>query len=766
VIARSVLVYNEMNIQVNGPYADLALHTLGWKAFQDLCAQVCAESFNATVAVYREAQDGGQDAVFLLTQKNSDDRAEEATVQCKFTSKVGEPLRANALHSEIPAIKDLVKSGRAHSYYFITNLGVDAPVAAVIRDKLAALGVKQPYVLGREWITLEIRKSARLRALVPRVYGLGDLSVIVDERCADQTRALLGHLLPTLRAYVPTSAHRDAVRILAEHKMVLLLGAPATGKSMLASILATTAIDGDNHVCLKCDGPLELIARWNPHEKNRLYWIDDAFGSNQLRTDYIDSWVNAFSKMRAAVDIGNRFILTSRNHIWNAAKPRLGTRNMSLFEQGTAVVHVGSLSPEEREQILYNHLKLGNQPQTWKQRVKPFLFEVATDTRLLPEIARRLGDSTYTKALTNFPRDLVKFVGAPAAFLQETIRELSDAQQAALTLVFIWRSKLPIRSLPPGEATSVADKYGTQTSEIFEALPQLENTFLVRREENGEYAWSFIHPTFVDAITDILSNRPDLVDLYLRGAKLETLLNEALCDGAGSIRDAIIVPAQANDRLVERLVQTPDDESVNMMLFDFLRTRATDVVIREVVKNMPSIMTRRTGFSWRIRQNARLRLLARCFALGLLPEKQRLAAADELEYAVLQAFDASFLDDEELAALIPPLRLINLGARLVELLDDKIPKSIEEIADNADPNDDLDDHFDTPKSFLESLAFVLEADVHAQEKLSELKADIAIKIARILERKTDNDNSSWLQVAPAKITTTSQSRSIFSDVDE
>jgi hypothetical protein len=219
--------------------ASLALHTLGWKGFQDLCAQVCEVAFGRTVSVYREAQDDGQDAVFMLPAKEGQQPLTETTVQCKFSSRSDIRLRPSDISGELETVKKLVSAGRASTYYFITSLGVDAPVAAKIRDALIAAGVSEPHVLGREWLTLTIKSSPRLRALVPRVYGLGDLSTIVDERCATQTEALLGHLLPGLKVYVPTSAHRTAVRTLGEHKLVLLLGAPAAGKSMLAAILAT-----------------------------------------------------------------------------------------------------------------------------------------------------------------------------------------------------------------------------------------------------------------------------------------------------------------------------------------------------------------------------------------------------------------------------------------------------------------------------------------------------------------------------------------------
>jgi len=300
--------------QAQGPFRYLALHTLGWKAFQDLCAQICEEILHRTVSVYREAQDGGQDAVFLLPPVRGE-IAETGTVQCKFSSDPHRHLRLSDLTQEKQTIIDLVSSGQAHSYYFITNMSIDAPVAADIRSLLTSLGVVEPHVFGRERITIEIRNSSRLRALVPRVYGLGDLSIILDERRADQTKALLGHLMPSLGVYVPTTAHRSAVRILGEHGIVLLIGAPASGKSMLASILATTALNGDGHQCFQSDGPVDLLGNWNPHEPGRFFWIDDAFGPNQLRDDFVDHWISIMNKVKAAIAAGNRFVLTSRTHV-------------------------------------------------------------------------------------------------------------------------------------------------------------------------------------------------------------------------------------------------------------------------------------------------------------------------------------------------------------------------------------------------------------------------------------------------------------------
>ena len=754
-------------MQVQGPNVDLAIPTLGWKAFQDLCAQVCAVTLGTIVSIYREAQDGGQDAVFQTRKAGSGQEGVEATIQCKFSGKADLRLRATDVDAELATVRELVAAGQAKTYYFITSQGVDAPVAGKIRAKLVEAGVSEPHVLGREWLTQQIRSSARLRALVPRVYGLGDLSTILDERCAHQTQALLGHLQPGLRVYVPTAAHRRAVRVLAEHNIVLLLGPPATGKSMLAAILATTAIDGENHQCLKCDGPLELSDRWNPHEKNRLYWIDDAFGPNQLRSDFTDCWITAMPKVKAAIELGNRFILTSRTHIWHGAKPKLGTRNLPVLADGKAVVDLGALSPEEREQIIYNHLKAGNQTAAWKRQIKPHLPALVLNPGLLPEIARRLGDSSFTKALKSLPADLIKFVAEPAEFLVESIQELDDAHQAAMTLVFLRQGKLPALDLASESTNLVADKYGVTTRAIAEALPQLEGSFVVVRQEDFHQVWGFVHPTFTDAISSMLSARPDLVELYVQGAKLETLLAEAVCEGAASIPDAVVIPPSASAHLVGRLIRAPDAPDMNRSLFEFLANRASDAVVLAVLEADSELIRREARHYWRIDSDGRVRFLARVHRLHRLPEEIRSEVAYELERIALHDLDASFLDNEDILALLQPTQLLGLGVQLVAALASVVPDRITEIEEGADPDSDIPDQFDQVRSFVEQLQEALSSDKTVHDTLQSLRVEIDDAIEKVSKKKKPSEDvGSWSNISPAKVAAAPKGRSIFSDIDE
>jgi len=753
--------------QAQGYHVDFALHTLGWKAFQDLCAQVMEEELKCTVSVYREAQDGGQDAVFLV--KRTDDSITVGTVQCKFSSKREQRLRPSDITGEVEHVEQLVAKGMASTYYFLTSMSVDADVAREIRERLAAMGVTKPHVEGKDWLLGKIKGSPRLRALVPRVYGLGDLSTIIDERCASQTLALLGDHRKAPNVYVPTAPHRSAVNILAKHKLVLLLGAPATGKSTLAAILATMAVDKNEVQVFKCEGPIELRQHWSPNENKRLFWVDDAFGSNLLMPEYVNAWIEFMPKLKTALDHGCHFILTSRTHIWNDAKPRIGSRNHHLLTTDTAVVNVGELTHSEREQILYNHLKAGSQPPSWKARIKDHLPLLSKEGRLLPELARRLADPTFTGHIKKVPDDLLRFISHPQKFLVQTFEELSAEQRAALTLVFLGQSRLPVHLLPDHDATLVATSYGVTRASMTQALLQLAGSLIVRRQDGDKEYWAFWHPTFADAISEILSKRPDLIDVYVRGATLDTLLTEVVCEGAAHVLDAVVVPLNSSEALIERLLETPDETSANENLFGFLNRRLPRDIVQKILERAPSLLGRcGEPPSWlRLCRSEEIRLRATAHSMGLLTEDVRSATVTTLEEGALYSLDASFIQDDSILAMFRPFELMRLTAGLLAKLDSEIAHKIAGCRAQADPDSDIDSQFEEVSEILDDIRYLVTVDSVFDNKFHDLTRALKQAKEEVEAEKSSEEEGSFFNSVPRAAQRERQAgRSVFSDVDE
>ncbi|EMO7187724.1 hypothetical protein JHE03_11680 [Pluralibacter gergoviae] len=759
--------------RAHGPWSDLALHTIGWRAFQDLCSQVCEVVLGRPVEIFREANDGGQDAVFLIPSEATTPPI--GTVQCKHTSDAGRALKVSDLTAELRNVEELVKAGQADTYIFMTNMSVDAPVAAAVRVKLRALGVRKVHIFGRQHIVRVIRSSARLRALVPQVYGLGDLTAIVDERLSEQSRALLDSWIPKLRTYVPTKAHRDAVNAISKHGVVLLLGNPSSGKSAIGAIVSTIASENADNTVLALTSPRDFESGWNPNDPGRFFWIDDAFGSNVLRDDYVQDWASAFSKLRAAIAHGNRFLLTSRKHIYEAARRRLGQRNLPQFADESAVVDVGELTLDEKTQILYNHVNFGTQTQSWRSSVKPHLEAVAAVPGFLPGIAERMGDPNFTKSLAPGKSALVQFMKEPREHLVDTVNALDDHLQAALILVYVHQAGFDPNDHDPIAAQAVAELTGFPLARIQDCFAELKGSFL---KLSGS-KWTFAHPTISDALTEILRQKPHMMAALIHGATIDTILSSFTCEDSSLIRDALVIPTSLADALVGRLGHTPNELHRNWMLFLFLAYRASDVVFSKVISASPELLRRSCWHTEPLGNDPRVATYARAHRLDLLPDDLRSEAVDELETAALKNFDASFFGEEDKLALIPPLRLVGLGVGLRTAVLPSLEERIDEIMDDADLDEEPESHFENLLGMLNHVE-TIGVDDDAASLIDDAREQVKWSIKAIEERKRERDEEAdttdWTHIVTQKkdeVSTaspppppTTNKRSVFDDVDK
>jgi hypothetical protein len=251
------------------------LQSLGWKSFQDLCATIVGDVFGQTVQVFLSGHDGGRDGAFHGEWKDAGGTRMKGsfTVQCKFTSK-DVSLALADLRDELAKAARLASRGLATNYILMTNLGVSGVVEESIRARFLKVdGIESFLLFGREWITLKIRESPGLRMLVPRVYGLGDLSQILDERAYVQASEILSAIGDDLSKFVVTQAHIRAARALVDHGFVLLLGEPAAGKSTIAASLAVGALDRWQCSTLKIRSADEFAEHWNPKEPRQFFGL-------------------------------------------------------------------------------------------------------------------------------------------------------------------------------------------------------------------------------------------------------------------------------------------------------------------------------------------------------------------------------------------------------------------------------------------------------------------------------------------------------------
>ncbi|MEU9034869.1 restriction endonuclease [Streptomyces sp. NPDC048352] len=116
------------------------LHTLGWRAFQDLCAAVLREVWGQSVQAFADSNDGGRDGAFYGTWRSPDGPgplgdvpAGPFVLQCKHSKKADATLSPSELDDEFTKVAALVERGVCGTCVLLTNARVTGTSEEEIR---------------------------------------------------------------------------------------------------------------------------------------------------------------------------------------------------------------------------------------------------------------------------------------------------------------------------------------------------------------------------------------------------------------------------------------------------------------------------------------------------------------------------------------------------------------------------------------------------------------------------------------------------------
>lgn len=667
---------------------DFELHQLGWFSFEQLCRTICRETWRQPIEVYSRGPDGGRDGFLYGPWCSVASESESpAIVQCKHTAVAASHLALSDMKAEFKKVREHVAAGRCDVYIVMTNARVTGDSAAAIDKAFRGVGVRKVLILGYESLCELLTEQTSLRALVPRLYGLGDLSEILDERHYAQAEAILAMMHDHLARLVPVEAHRAAHRALRTHRFALLIGRPGSGKSSIAASLAIGAMDLYDARPVKLARVEEFRDRWNPRDPNQFFWLDDGIGPTQYEYTAADAWNRATPEIAAALRGGARLVVTSRDYVYAAAREDLKLSVFPLLEEATVVIEVESFTREERDQILYNHLRLGSQsPEVLKAMRSEDLETVAADASFLPELARRLGDPLFTQNLYVRSREsLLDFFRRPTPFLLEVLLNLDHASRTALGLVHLHGNRLASPYAGAAGDDEFLRRRGVGLGDALRALVPLDGSLLRLVSVAGDRWWQFQHPTFTDAYQHWLAGQPELLAEYITSARLEDLARTITCGDVG-LEGAVVTPRALYDAVATRLVEArpatgwQEFSNWKRTVFSFLRHRCDAEFLQSFIAREQWIVDETFDIGLYLSAHTVERALAqRLLDSGLATESHRLRLVETLiEYAA-EGSDGSFLGDAQWLRFFTADDLAELDRRVLEeldALDDRIAEDL------------------------------------------------------------------------------------------
>lgn len=749
------------------------LHLLGWKQFEDLCTNIMHEVLGLTFTPFSEGKDSGRDGYF--EGKDSFDFNDKCLTgkfvfQCKHTSNPNKSLTFSVVENEINKIRKLVNNNRAEHYIILTNYKISADNDNIIRSKfLSILGLKSCIILGQEWFERVIDSNKILRRLVPRLYGIGDLSEVLDERVYKQSYEVLQELKANVTTFVSTKCYQDALQAIAQKRFVILLGKPATGKTAIATNICMTAIaEGESQETLILENAEQFRKHWNPDNPQKTFWFDDVFGVTNLDHNLLNDWIRTFQKLNVAIKKGVTVIFTSRDYIFNEARNKIKESSFPLLFDSQVIINVECLNISEKERILYNHIKSGDLSKEIKTKLKPLLKKSARHSNFSPELARRLGNSMFHKNLTISKSGIERFFSNPIEFFEEIIKSLDDDKKAALMLILLYGNRLPNPLIQDHLINCITNSFDATLPKIKNALNYMKDSLVKLSVLSGENIWSFYHPSMIDSLQNFIKRNPEWIEIFLYGAKVKTLFRDITCIDTNH---KIFVPRNLWNVIGNRFA-SENLKLIKLDLIRFLIYETSDDFLKWFHQNYSSILNSLLNSTYYQLDDLSFALASRLDQLMLLEIEIKMHLVEEVCEIAIDTIDDGFLKDKYIKQLIGNKGIKYILLKYKSLGGDNFRDELRNVLENLHDEEDEYMALDLVDSFkfiineLKSRNILTQSEIKNFEMITEIAYDDIVEHLedikdnpRYYEKGRDYKNSSVSEQL------NEQERDIFDDVD-
>ena len=313
--------------------------------------------------------------------------------------------------------------------------------------------------------------------------------------------------------------------------------------------------------------------------------------------------------------------------------------------------------------------------------------------------------------------------------------------------------------VPQGELESAAQAFGVTPGSVRDQIEALNGSLLLLVQDEVGRFWRYKHPTVGDAFARHVAGSPELVEVYLRGAKPESIMREVVCAGISISGAPVVIPDTLHSLLADRI------GNIDIYrLESFLSYRSNRAFTELMLNRHPEILRGMKNFSSPIKDDLDASFLATLHSQGLLRDELRLNFVEALRRAAIEEADASFLDDPSLGAVLTSDERQSILEAVDAELMPHLSGIVSKIRGEWDSDYPPDNHFDyferSIKLFSEALA---DRTDHSQT-LAKAATEIRSAISSMNEKFEPPSSTS----APTASSTPSPAGlfNIFRDIDE
>lgn len=497
------------------------LLTLSPNEFENLTRDLLQKKLGVFIETFTTGKDGGIDL------RCAKDKTNKIIIQAKRYDKLSNLI--SNLNKEIKKVNYL----KPDRYIISTTVGLSPD------NKTVILNLFKPYILTTEDILgkddlnnlISTNKEIELKYYKLWLSSTNILEKVLHSKIYNQSAFELEEIREQVRLYVQNDSFNIGVKILKEHKYVIISGIPGIGKTTLARVLTLYLLSNDFDEFVYLNDSIDDGYEYYQEGKKQIFFFDDFLGKNffegKLQPNEDNKLVKFIEKIKKSPD--KLLILATREYILNQAKLAFEAFRINNIEIAKCILDLDSYTNVIKAQILYNHLFFADVPQSHLED----LIEPSNHLKIVKHhnynprvietlINRKIWESCESSEFSNAIKSY--FDNPESVWLYAYENSLNKFSQYALIVLLTMGTPVKIEHLEEAIISFLKmnqSKFQIPFDSILfsRSLKELENTFIkTQKDSYNTIAVQYQNPSIQDFLVNYLRDKKDLIFSLIESA--------------------------------------------------------------------------------------------------------------------------------------------------------------------------------------------------------------------------------------------------------